>query len=233
MYQGRLDGVQPVAVKVLQRECVREKDVRAFMNEAAILHSCRHPHVVLMIGACLDQVMSACSAASADACLLSRYTCECSMCSTEEQISGLRSQIRSWFATCAGLVSGACCAWGAMLCILLHPAQPSGDTAWTALGLPQEQELCLVQELLFTDLFHAISDVHQASALTWRRRYDLAHSQALNHTSLHMTTSPVLHQHWLSTCPSMPVPHKLTSKSACRLDLRQPSVCVGCNQPMT
>ena len=230
MYQGRLDGVQPVAVKVLQRECVQEKDVRAFMNEAAILHSCRHPHVVLMIGACLDQVMSACRAASADACLLSRYV---PMCSTEEQISGLRSQIKALFATCSSLVSGACCAWGAMLCILLHHAQPSDDVVLTTLGLPQEQELCLVQELLFTDLFHAISDVHQASALTWRRRYDLAHSQALNHTSLHMTTSPVLHQHWLSTCPSVPVPHKLTSNSVCRLDLRQPSVCVGYNQPMT
>ena len=62
MYRGRLDGVQPVAVKMLQRECVKEKDVRAFMNEADILHSCRHPHVVLMIGACLDQVISACGA---------------------------------------------------------------------------------------------------------------------------------------------------------------------------
>ena len=50
-----MDGAGEVAVKVVQFGVHTKRQLAAFVNEVAVLHDTRHPHIVLMLGAYLGR----------------------------------------------------------------------------------------------------------------------------------------------------------------------------------
>lgn len=55
---ARLDDSLPVAVKMMRssNSSVSEEDVQAFAREINVLRKVRHPNVVLLMGACMNEV---------------------------------------------------------------------------------------------------------------------------------------------------------------------------------
>ena len=53
---ARLDDSLPVAVKVMSSSSISQEDVQAFAQEINVLRRIRHPNVVLLMGACMQEV---------------------------------------------------------------------------------------------------------------------------------------------------------------------------------
>ena len=108
VYRARMDGAGEVAVKVVQFGVHTKRQLAAFVNEVAVLHDTRHPHIVLMLGAYLGQQHMYMVQELLHSDLYCALGCK-------EQQAALR-----WGARCASragraLHVGTCCAFVALL----------------------------------------------------------------------------------------------------------------------